>query len=106
MLGLFLLRVQQISCLLARHKQRLTNGVGLFQLTIGEQLKFFTVLEPASIGARVAWDAQRIDFVCDERAGLVQGQLIGIDIFSFTLILDINLELKTNLDQLVEFVPG
>jgi hypothetical protein len=104
-LGLLLLSVKEIFCLFSRHEQRLTNGVGFFQFSIAEQLKFSAILEPAIISTRVTWDSQWIDFVSDHRTVLVQCQLITINIFCFTLILNINLQFKTNFFKLVFLIP-
>lgn len=105
-LGFFLLRVQQIFCLLTGHEQRLSNRVRFLQLLVGQQLKLLAVLQPAVVSARIPRNAQRIDLISDARAVLVQCHLLAINVFSLALIVDIDLQLKTHFDQFVQLAPG
>lgn len=105
-LGFFLLRVQQIFCLFARHKQRLANGIRLLQLLVGQQLQLLAVLEPAIVGAGVPGNSQRIDLISYAGTVLVQGHLIAIDVLCLALILDVDFQLEADFDQLVELAPG
>lgn len=105
MLSFFLLREQQIFCLLTGDEQRLTDTVRFFQLFVRQQFQFFAVLEPTVVGARVAGDPKRIYLISDARAVLVQRQLLAVDIFCLAFVFDVDLQLESNFDQLVELVP-